>query len=198
MKLPSLSIFHVAAVSAVLSLGMVWLYMKMQRLDNRIQQLSHMVAWTATNQDTSSYLADIGGSAQPPCETSGSCEVKEVTEAPCQVHVAAQDADDAMSIRSEDLKAVMQHIQSGEGGSITPMDEGSLTPVPLSPSSMTHVAVDDDNSGNGDESSPRNLKSKTADELKAFSVEELKTYLKDHNLSIKGNKAELIQRIISM
>lgn len=191
MKLPTLSVLHVAAVSAVLSIGMMWLYMKVQRMENRIQQLSHMMAWAATNQDTASYLADIGAV----CPQQGGGETAEVEEAQVEtkptIHV--EDNTDAMSIRSDDFKAVMEHIQN-HSGTVTPMDEGSLTPTgvsivaPVSPSSMTHVVVD--------EESPRNFKNKTVDELKSFSVEELRSYLKDHNHSTKGNKADLIQRIV--
>jgi len=194
-----LSLYHVIALSTAVSLSLVWVYWKMNKLEKQVREIGSRVNANATALANLSTALELCNTcvpepvvfmpqtvASPP--SAMKVDVVEETSEPLvkeQVH-EQENANDNMSVSSEDVKEVLKHIP----------DSQEEVAVALEPSKVIDLV---------DEDSTQKLLSELNDpsnwilseeELKKKTVEELKSYLSDKQLSTKGNKKDLIQRIL--
>lgn len=201
-----LSLYHVIALSTAVSLSLVWVYWKMNKLEKQVREIGSRVnanATTLANLSTALELCNtcvpepmvfvpqvVPQQQQPPVMK---VDVVEETSEP----LAQENVNDNMSVSSEDVKEVLRSIpQEEEAAAPAPVSEEVDEQVPSEPVKENDLV---------DEDATQKLLLQLNDpsnwvfseeELKKKTVEELKGYLNDKQLSTKGNKKDLIQRIL--
>ena len=198
-----LSLYHVIALSTAVSLSLVWVYWKMNKLEKQVREIGSRVNANATALANVSTALELCNTCvpepvvfMPPAAVASQpsvmkVDVVEETSEPLVQEQDQENVNDNMSVSSEDVKEVLKHIPESQ-------EEPAAVPVVSEPCKV----VSDDLV---DEDSTQKLLSElndpsnwilTEEELKKKTVEELKSYLSDKQLSTKGNKKDLIQRIL--
>lgn len=192
-----LSLYHIVALSAAVSISLVWVYWKMNKLEKQVREIGARVntnTTTLTNLTTAMELCNAQDNQacvlqhapeQPLEEVATHVEVQAPQAQPQDVPIPSQQ--DNMSISSEDVNDVLKTMDA------SPTEKDSQE-QPLAPEAPLDTPEIDDALLN-QLNDPKNWIF-TEDELKKKTVEELKSYLSEKSLSIKGNKKELVQRIL--
>jgi len=215
MKL-SLSLYHVIAISTVVSVSLVWVYWKVNKLEKHLKDVNARVSSntsTLNNLCTSLELAKSVNS--------------EIQRSYSDAQVSAQNCSGSPAISDDDIQSVLDDLdQQEEGPSDVEAADADANAEAEAEADAAHAvaleasdaSADDDAdvdasaadaadaildavaNGDVDESYKELLLPHnwifSEDELKKKTVEELKQYLSSKQLSIKGVKKELIQRIL--
>jgi len=213
MKL-SLSLYHVIAISTVVSVSLVWVYWKVNKLEKHLKDVNARVSSntsTLNNLCTSLELAKSVNS--------------EIQRSYSDAQVSAQNCSGSPAISDDDIQSVLDDLdQQEEGPSDVEAADAEAdanaeadaahavaleasdasadddADVDASAADAADAILDAVANGDVDESYKELLLPHnwifSEDELKKKTVEELKQYLSSKQLSIKGVKKELIQRIL--
>jgi hypothetical protein len=219
MKL-SLSLYHVIAISTVVSVSLVWVYWKVNKLEKHLKDVNARVSSntsTLNNLCTSLELAKSVNS--------------EIQRSYSDAQVSAQNCSGSPAISDDDIQSVLDDLDQQEEGpsdveaadaeaeadadanadadaahtvaleaSDASADDDADADVDASAADAADAILDAVANGDVDESYKELLLPHnwifSEDELKKKTVEELKQYLSSKQLSIKGVKKELIQRIL--
>lgn len=200
----NLSLYHVVALSAVVSLSLVWVYWKVNKIERHLKDVNARVSNNAsniTNIFTSLELMNQTSSVVPECvPVSGgdACtETGDEVEAEAEAEAHDEDSggvvvDSGGDIDPVQVQEVLESIESEDGDDepVEAVDDDE----PIA-SSMEDDLVDD--SSFKELLSPANWIF-TEDELKKKTVEDLKQHLASKMQSTKGVKKDLVQRILDL
>ena len=192
----NLSLYHVVALSAVVSLSLVWVYWKVNKIERHLKDVNTRVSNNAsniTNIFTSIELMNqtTSRSTSPQeCIAGEQCEVEEAEAEVAEAEVAeAECKDDEDQSKCEidpiEVQEVLESIES---------DDEEQTDAQNVPS-MEDDLVDDRSFK--ELLSPANWIF-TEDELKKKTVDDLKQHLASKMQSTKGVKKDLVQRILEL
>ena len=205
-----LSLYHVIALSTAVSLSLVWVYWKMNKLEKQVREIGSRVNANATTLANLGTALELCNTYVPEPMAFVSQTVPQQPQPVMKVDVVEEtvepQSNDNMSVSSEDVKEVLKTIP--EPSSQDELgDEVDSVQVPVAASDDTEAVVSEPVKEHDlvDEDATQKLLLQLNDpsnwvfseeELKKKTVDELKTYLNDKQLSTKGNKKDLIQRIL--
>lgn len=222
-----ITLVHVVALSTVVTVGFLLMYWKMRSLERQValaQSSATKALALAQESQSSAKSASVPASAAPHAAVPAAPPSGEPSNLSREAEKDREitDSCDAESVSSENVEEVMRLLRDAEHASRTPesvdgfcLHFGDKSPVfnaeadgeaeaetekkaedvvrdsvpALSPSPVPE--------SESHESDDSELPPITEEELRKKNLDELKNLLKNLNLSTKGNKGDLIQRLLA-
>jgi SAP domain len=186
-----ITVVHLVAISTAVSVGLLWFYWRLNKVERQVCTLNNQLK--ALEQAKSCApepwnmmrMEDVLGQCMPPQEVEQEQEQEQEVQ-------NVQPVTDTQSVNSEDVREILNNLSQ---------DEAVVAPAPTTDDAKSTNATETDYELTIGVKSQDNTNYEswilTEDELNKKTVGELKQYLQSKELSTKGNKRDLIQRIIS-
>lgn len=198
-----LSVYHVLVISTAVSISLVWVYWKVNKLERHLKDINNRLTTNTANLNNLCTSLEL--------EREEPSVVKDKTSVVFNDHVSDRDVDEIMAELSdvEESCSAPSFVEASKSNDGT--GTGTGTDTCTENICTDDTCVDDNYEKNNevamtdpesDDSYKAILSSEnwvfTEDELKKKTVEDLKQFLASKQQSVKGVKKDLIQRIIDL